>query len=281
MINRILVPLDPSPFSSSAVEYALEIAKNNNAEITGLVILDIPGIESALNISSYRASYLFKNMEDSKVKEAKMRINFLLQNFEKRCKEENVKYRLAERQGVPAGQIIFESTFYDAVVIGLETHFHFETSTKSGDSLARLLDHTATPVYAVPQTFPKKGEHNKMKILICFDGSLAAVRALHNFAKQGYPNVMEVKILMSHKDEGFAEYALEEAKQFLQSHLDLYITTEYIDQNITTVVKEKYYSDYDLFVLGVHSDKGILSFMKGSLSHYLLKTAEKPVVLSL
>ena len=45
VIKRILIPLDPSPYSKSALNLACIIAKVYNDELTGLVILDIPGIE--------------------------------------------------------------------------------------------------------------------------------------------------------------------------------------------------------------------------------------------
>jgi nucleotide-binding universal stress UspA family protein len=48
MIKRILVPLDHSPFTDTAMNIATTITRINEAELTGLVVIDIPGIEKSI-----------------------------------------------------------------------------------------------------------------------------------------------------------------------------------------------------------------------------------------
>jgi len=48
MIKRILLPLDASPFTAAATEAACLLAKNQDAQITGLVVIDIPGIKKSI-----------------------------------------------------------------------------------------------------------------------------------------------------------------------------------------------------------------------------------------
>ena len=43
-------------------------------------------------------------------------------------------------------------------------------------------------------------------------------------------------------------------------------------------MEEKYLPWADLVVLGVHSKKGLLDFMLGSLSRHLIKVGEKPLL---
>ena len=52
MIKRILVPLDPSDYTKTAIQVGAQIAKRTDAELTGLVILDIESIEDSIQISS-------------------------------------------------------------------------------------------------------------------------------------------------------------------------------------------------------------------------------------
>ena len=45
MIKRILIPLDPSEYAQAAIQVGAQIARRTDAELTGLVILDIESIE--------------------------------------------------------------------------------------------------------------------------------------------------------------------------------------------------------------------------------------------
>ena len=112
MIKRILVPLDPSPFSETAVELGCKIAKNNNAELTGLVVLDIPGIEKSVGPIPVGGIYYAEQLEAAKQKEAQERISKLLDKFKKKCDREGIKHRVAEFQGSPSDGIIKESIFF-------------------------------------------------------------------------------------------------------------------------------------------------------------------------
>ena len=86
MIKRILVPLDPSPYSKSAVQLACQIAKIYQAEVTGLVILDLPGIEDSIGPVPLGGIYMADKLEKEKTQEAKKRIEMLLKE---RCSKES------------------------------------------------------------------------------------------------------------------------------------------------------------------------------------------------
>ncbi len=66
MIRRILIPLDPSPYSESALQLACIIAKEYDAEVTGLVILDIPGIEDSIGPVPIGGIHLAEKLEKEK-----------------------------------------------------------------------------------------------------------------------------------------------------------------------------------------------------------------------
>lgn len=52
--------------------------------------------------------------------------------------------------GNPAEIIFNYSMFFDLIITGLETHFNFEVTDKPGNNLDELLNHSITPVLAVP-----------------------------------------------------------------------------------------------------------------------------------
>lgn len=274
MIHRILVPLDPSPYADAAIKYACEIAKKHKAEITGMVILDIPGIKKSIGPVPRGALYYAKRLEEFKKQEAQERIENLLKTFKKTCEQAGVSHKGAEHQGCPSDEILEASNFYDLIITGLKTHFHFETREKAGDSLAEVLDHAITPVLAAPPEYrPFK------KVLIAYDGSIAASRTLHYFVHFANAYQFEITLLNSNNDKETGQYYLEKAKEYLTINGLTNIGTEWTSQNIIRAFEDKYGSWADLVVAGIHAKKGILDFMVGSFSRHLIQAGNKPLFL--
>lgn len=280
MIKRILIPLDPSPYTKSVLEVGCFIAKKNGTELTGVVVLDNPGITSATGPIGIGGSYYAKKAEESIQHDAEERIHNLLAMFREKCEREGVAHREAEFQGDPSSQIIKESIYYDAIMIGMRTYFHFETLEGPGDTLSKILDHSITPVYAVPEVvpIPSKPEH-KTRTLIAFDGSLHSARALQRFAQLSMLNTFEVALLTSNKNKSEAEYQLEQASTYLKAHNITDVKKVWITENIISAIDAEYLDWANLIVVGAHSKKGIFDFMLGSLTKHLIKVNKKPVII--
>jgi nucleotide-binding universal stress UspA family protein len=278
VIKRILIPLDPSPYSESALQMACIIAKEYDAEVTGMVILDIPGIEDSIGPVPIGGIHLAEKLEKEKKEEAQHRIEELIEKFKATCRKEGVQHREAERQGSPSVQILNESIYYDLLIIGLRTYFHFETSEKYGSSLDKLLKESVTPIYSVPEKllFSEKPDR-KIRILMAFDGSPLAARAMQRFTQLIIPDLYEIMLLNSSEDRESGESLLSRAEEYLNSHNITNIQKVWTSDDIIDVIKNEYYDSMDGFVLGAHSRDGIFDFLVGSLTKYLVKSAKKPV----
>jgi nucleotide-binding universal stress UspA family protein len=278
MIKRILIPLDPSPFTETAMEIACTVAKQKGAELTGLVILDIPGIKKSIGPIPMGGLYYAEKLEEHKEKEAHERIHSLLSKFKEKCQKEGVAHSEAELQGSPSERIIRESIFYDLVIIGLRTYFHFETSDKPGDSLEKMMDHSITPIYGVPEKFSILSTE-KIKVLISLNESLPAARALKRFVKLADPDIMEFKLLMSHPEKETASYYMDQAEKYLNAYSIYNVEKVWTSQNIIQAMEEQYIDWATIIVLGAHSKKGLFDFMLGSLTKHLIKEAKKPLLI--
>ena len=278
MIRRILIPLDPSPFSESALNLACIIAKVYDAEVTGMVILDIPGIEDSIGPVPIGGIHLAEKLEKEKKEEAKQRIDVLLNKFKIKCTQEGVNHRAAERQGSPSAQILNESIYYDLLITGLKSYFHFETSEKYGRSLDTLLKESITPIYGVPEEIPFSDKPDReIRVLIAFDGSPLAARAMQRFSNLVTPNLYEITLLNSSGNKEEGEIILSRAEEYLNSHQITNIKKVWTNDDIIKVIKNEYYESMDGFVVGSHSHEGIFDFLVGSLTKFLVKSAKKPV----
>lgn len=278
MIKRILVPLDPSEYSKQALNVACTIAKYHKAEITGVTILDIPGIKESIGTIPLGAAFYARELTEVKIKDANKRIDELVNYFERTCKEKEIPYQVSKLQGIPSDQILEVSKYYDVLIIGKSTFFHFETSDVPGDSFTKILDHSVTPVLAIPKQFNLDNiAHMPLKIMIAFDGSLPAVRSLQRFAQLGIDEFCDIHLVISSKDKNYAEYCMNQAKELLVAH-NLNNVTEYIyDNNIIELIEDKYLDWTDIFVIGLHSKPAIINFITGNVTNYVIDKSKKAI----
>ena len=278
MLKRILVPLDPTPYTDAAIRISTTMAKVYNAQLTGLVVLDIPGIEKSIGPVPAGALHFAENIEMARKIEASQRIEKLIKKFRDVCEKEGIAYPEAHEQGYPSDQIIKVSRYYDLMVVGLRTNFQFETKTGAGDSLENLLEESITPVLGVvPDFYIDILGGSKVKVLVAIDGGLQSARAVQRFAQLANPTLMEITLLNSSDDKKYGNYVLDQAEEYLTVRGMTGIKKEWTSQHILKAVQDQYYDSHDTFVVGAHAREGLFDFMVGSLTKYLIKRGEKPV----
>jgi len=274
MVKRILLPLDPSKYSDAATDYAIQLALKTNAQIDGMVILDIPGIEKSVGAVAMGGLYWADKLEKKRAEEAHERVKSLLGKFKARCSEKNVQANEAEYQGSPCDWIIKESIYYDMVVMGLRTHYNFETDKEAGNTLDKVLGNTITPILAVPDNYSSFENGNA---LIAFDGSLPAAKALQRFVHLAVNENINIRIINSSDKKEEGDIHLQQAKAYVKTYIDRDIETVWTPGNIIDVVNEDHLDWADLFVVGAHSKNGLFDFMVGSLTRNLIEHGKKPV----
>ena len=275
MIKRILLPLDFSQYTDAALQYACYIAKRQDATVTGMVVLQIPGIAKIVGpITSERTNWS-ERLDQRVTEKVNERITTLLDKFKQTCQKEGVKHVEAEFQGTCPEQIMFQSMFYDMVITGFQTSYYFDESKHIEVPLEKLLSRSITPFLVVPQNFaPGK------KVLLAFDGSLPAARSMQRFSHLANAKDSEVTIVISHHDQGTAFYYLDKAEEYLKAHGLLNIKKEWTTKNIISAIKEQYLDQVDMFITGMHSKDTLKSFFLGSLTRFLLGEAKKPLFLA-
>ena len=107
MIKRIIVGIDGSEHSRSALRYAIWIARNLDATITGLHVVDIVSIEGSF-LHDISGSMGFEPYLDfsSKMREAlQERGRTLLDTFVAACNERNVRCDTHLATGIVANEV--------------------------------------------------------------------------------------------------------------------------------------------------------------------------------
>lgn len=92
MLRRILLPLDPSLYAMTALEYATGLALQYDADITALGVLDIPGIESTVGATPIGAMHFSRELYEQRQAEAYEHMHGMIEEARNRCESHHVHY---------------------------------------------------------------------------------------------------------------------------------------------------------------------------------------------
>ena len=275
MVKRIIVALDPSEYSRKALDASIWLALQHEAELTGICVLDIPGIESSLGSVPLGASYYARELSQVRIKQAETRIKDLLENFDKKCSEAEVKFKSYKVQGLPSSEIINAAKYYDVLIIGKRTYFGLESLDSEGNSFDEILDYSITPIIAIPKEFEINTYKLKnRKVLVAFDGSLPSCRALQRWSQLAVSGSIEVKLVMSGKDTDYRDHSLDEAEELLNAHGLMNIVKFGTEMDIKDVINQEVLDDYDVIVIGAHSKSSLIRFFTGSFTNYVINKSK-------
>ncbi len=276
MIKRILVPLDSSKYTESAIKYAIMIARKHKATITGMTIVDITAVNKGEVFVPVGKVYWEGLLEEAQIKNLKAQLRGVENKFEQMCIAENVNFDLDESKGIPSEWILEKAKFFDLVIMGMRTYFEVDNENSSGSTVKKILNHSVTPMLIVPE---KYGEIKNA--LIAYDGSLQATRALQGFVHLTGILNFSVKVIFSSSDKQYARFLRRNLKDFFELYDIENFEFIHTEENIVVAIDEKYYKQNDLFVLGAHSKNAIKEFFIGSLTKYLIRQNDKPIFLGL
>ncbi|HTN77405.1 MAG TPA: universal stress protein [Pirellulaceae bacterium] len=275
MIKSLLVGLDESDFSAAAVQLGIAWAKRYQALLTGVAIIYEPLFRDSTPPDKLSPSY--KTAYDRLVNEARDHCQALLSKFEQQATAAQVSHKLLENEGVPLEQITLEAQRYDLILLGQETHFNFEGSTKSCNTLQKLLHNPPRPIVAVPkQPLPGKG------VLVAYDGSVPAARTLHAFVGSGLAAGTPVYVLtIDANDAVQAAKTADRACQYLSFHdfqpHNIHVQSQESPSKI--ILDEALGRGVEMIVMGAYGHTGLADWLFGSTTRHILQQAPVPLFL--
>ena len=210
--SNILLGLDGSPYAQAAIEYACQIALGHNATITGVAIIDQPGIQSSSGPVPIGGAHYDVQLEDKLLEETQAKAKAILDNFARICDDRKINAVLHADTGNPVSEIIEESKFHDFIVIGKRTSFGYDTNETYG-TLERVLKNGLIPVLAVPDSVSEI-----KKVLVAYDNSIPASKAVHMFLLLGIWRACDITLLTVNDDAAAAQELLGNLGGFFESY---------------------------------------------------------------
>jgi nucleotide-binding universal stress UspA family protein len=194
MLKNLLVPIDGSEYFLKAVEYAIHMASKRNVKIIGLAPIN----ESALPVPAFQKEHEPIPVPAHIAEQVKRSIGeFKLLMTQNKLSKDH--YEIKESVGNPFYNIVRESVFCDAIVVGQQCHF--PPQTEKEDTLNQLLYRSSRPILFTPLSYkPIK------KVVLGLDGTAPTSRILYHIINMDpFPGA---KIVLVHTKEEEETYKL-------------------------------------------------------------------------
>jgi nucleotide-binding universal stress UspA family protein len=274
MLRNILIGLDGTEDNEAAMNLGLRWAKEFDSVAAGLAVADDPGIIAT------QAALLFDIYPDGTkpeplVHRLRERADEIRVQFTRRCEEAGVRYQAREATGSPSARIVEEAERSDLVVLGRPTHFEFGSGGHVGDrTLVNVLHESPRPVVSVPRSVTE-GE----SVVVAYDGSLPAARALTAFQAMGLGRGAAVHVVIASTDRVDAAHRAERTVEFLSSHdLDARpVVVETARHPAEVILEQVKNMRAGLLVMGVHGRSQLRDFFVGSTTRGVLDASPVPV----
>jgi nucleotide-binding universal stress UspA family protein len=277
MLKKIFLPLENSPYTIAALDYACFIAKRQDAELTGGIFIDIENVNSSLGKFSPDGSIIWReDFSEEAIANTKPTIDYLMHTFKDKCEKQNVKYSFEDEIAMSSSRITNLSIYYDLIITGLKADFGLIKKNFVSTFLKKILETSAIPVLAVPHYF-----RTIQNIIIAYDASLTAARALQRFVHIANFENQNIIIVSSSKDSLWAEDNLKRAKDYLLSYGAKNVVTDNTQLEIIKVLQSSYFDYADLIVMGSHSQNIIKDIFIGNVTQKLIEEAKKPLFIGI
>lgn len=268
---EILVCLDGSSYSQAAVEYATQIALEHSASLTGIGVIDLPGIRRATGSASIGPIY-DRVVDQQHLEDTREIVNGVLTDFGKHCQEKKIHHSIHSEMGSPFREIIEESKFHDFIIIGQKTFFRYNIKHEPGNTLDRILHKGLTAVLAVPESVSQI-----KKVLVAYDNSVQVTKAIQMFLLLHIWNQCDITLLnvnnsasrgiqlLGRLSDYFKRYGVQPETVHLRGRAD---------ETILSYIREH---EIDLLVMGAYGKRSVSEFVFGSVTKSLVVQAGIPL----
>jgi nucleotide-binding universal stress UspA family protein len=274
MIKRILVALSGTPYTRAAIQHALELARQHEAEVTGVTDIDLAKVANVGPVPMGAGAAAHDLMEH-RLQLTQEQVEEAITNFEAACAEAGLASQVVRERGNPYDTLISVWRYYDLVVAGLRGLFEYGVLREPDDVLLRLISKGVRPILAVARS-----HRPVQRVLVAYNGSMESAKALKRFIQLKLWPGLTLKLVCFDKPHEEAGQLLADATEYCRAH-----GHEPEQENVESAPRDgllEHAAEWqaDLIVMGSSSRARILQHLLGDTALHALRQAEIPLFLT-
>jgi len=276
MIKKILLGLGGTPYTTVAIQRAVQLAKQFEAEITGVTVLDLDRLRRA-GLAQGKA-----------VPDAMNRVNLVrdrfeeaISAFESTCAAEGIRFQVKKEEKETSFDLMISlARYHDLMIFGLRSIFQYNISIhdlsieEPKDTLARLIAAGVRPIIAVSDTF-----RPIQKVLIAYSGSMESAKAMKRFVQLRLWPDAKLKIVTFQRSEDKAQQLLCDASEYCRAHGFSAQTESNPGSPKDFLLPFAVYWQADMIVLGNSARNLLVKRLLGETALHIIRNADRPLFL--
>lgn len=275
-IRNILGPTDGSDCATLGVRYAVALAKQYEARLHGLHVVDIKMLEGPFlrDVSASLGASPYVSYQDNIASILDERGKAVLESFAEACKTAGVTFETSMLTGVIPSVIVENSELADLIVMGRGGEHNLWLDGLVGSTTAAVVRGAQRPVLVTGTDTPRLE-----KFVVAYDGSTHARKALQSAVSISTDWNLAFDVLTV-AEEGRASALLAEAKMYIESHK---LQSNYVavegdpSEAIVAYARE---TNASLVVMGAYGHTKVRELVVGSVTAYVLNHAACPLLLT-
>lgn len=277
MIKTILIPVDGSANSATAIDYGLYIAPKLEATLTGLHVIDVYLIQGPMmtDISATVGMPPYDGFFEAVETSLKDKADLILKNFEDRCQTAGIGCRAKKDIGKISDTIISEAENTDLILMAKKgEHFHLKEGGLIGSVAEVVIRHSGKPVMVIPESFR---EIESMGL--AYDGSPSARKALALSLNISEKAKWPITVIIVSADKAKAADLSAQVETMAQTGLadcEVIISTGREADEILKFIKE---GSVELMVMGAYGHNRLREWLLGSTTSDIIRKSPIPVLL--
>ncbi len=269
-MKNILLALDPDEDTPIAIDYACHIAHLHKASVTGITVVDTRRIEKQASGGGIGSMYYAEKLKEKWTVKTRAVAKKLIDTFADTSTEAHIPFQYKMKEGRPSDRILEEMRYHDILIVGNSPHFFYVHPEEKTTTLTNLVKKSIGPVLIVP------AENITVDtVLVAFDGSTPASRAMQRFAQMkpfGVNGKIHVVHVYEKGQEDSSELMLNEASTYLNSWgFDVDVAGLRGDDHHAHLMQYAEQVGAGLIVAGAHSVSKVSKIAFGSTTASLIE----------
>ncbi len=277
MFKSILVPIDGSDTSLVAVDYAIELSRSFDSEITGISIIDTKKLAGPFMRdlgTSIGGMVPYGDFQQNVRKFLEDTCKAALDELEGKCNSASIPCTRTVKEGVVSKEIFESAKRCDMISMGMAGEHVFLRDALLGSNLESVARQTNKPVLVTPEKYKQI-----TKILVAYDASSFSTKALIAGADIAQQMSLPLTVVTVSDDKKSGEDTLSQAAENLKDCSIKYDTVLKDGEAVSGILDLCREGSYDLLVIGAYGHSKIRELILGNTTVQLMRKVTCPVLL--